>query len=72
MQGQQFTGRVQSATLVTTGCSWFLMRFSYLGERNLPPKRYVWKATGEEILAKIKRARERLNEIIKRTWWTLH
>lgn len=41
--------------------------FSYLGDRNLAPKRYVWKATGEEILAKIKRARERLNEIIKRT-----
>jgi len=41
--------------------------FSYLGERNLAPKRYVWKATGEEILAKIKRARERLNEIIKGT-----
>jgi hypothetical protein len=31
--------------------------FSYLGERNLAPKRSVWKATGEEILAKIKRAR---------------
>lgn len=41
--------------------------FSYLGDRNLAPKRYVWKATGEEILAKIKRARERLNEIIKGT-----
>jgi hypothetical protein len=39
--------------------------FSYLGERNLAPKR--WKATGEEILAKIKRARECLNEIIERT-----
>src|SRR6266850_2497988 len=41
--------------------------FGYLDERNLAPKRYVWKAKGEEILAKIKRARERLNEIIKRT-----
>jgi transposase len=41
--------------------------FSYLDERNLSPKRYVWKAKGEEILAKIKRARERLNAIIKRT-----
>jgi transposase len=41
--------------------------FSYLGDRNLAPKRYVWKATGEEILAKIKRARERMNEIIQRT-----
>ena len=41
--------------------------FGYLAERNLAPKRYVWKAKGEEILSKIKRARERLNEIIKRT-----
>lgn len=41
--------------------------FGYLDERNLAPRRYVWKAKGEEILAKIKRARERLNEIIKRT-----
>jgi hypothetical protein len=39
----------------------------YLSERNLAPKRYVWKAKGEEILAKIKLARERLNEIIKGT-----
>ncbi len=30
----------------------------YLVERNLSPKRYVWKAKGEEILAKIQRARE--------------
>lgn len=29
----------------------------YLRERNLRPKRYVWKAAGEEILAKIQRAR---------------
>jgi transposase len=41
--------------------------FGYLAERNLAPKRYVWKAKGEEILAKIKRARERLNNIIQRT-----
>lgn len=41
--------------------------FGYLDERNLTPKRYVWKANGQEILAKIKRARESLNEIIKRT-----
>jgi transposase len=39
----------------------------YLSERNLAPKRYVWKAKGEEILAKIKLARERLNEIIEGT-----
>jgi transposase len=29
----------------------------YLAERNLAPKRYVWKKKGEEILAKIARAR---------------
>ena len=32
----------------------------YLIERNLTPKRYVWKAKGAEILAKIQRARETL------------
>jgi hypothetical protein len=32
----------------------------YLAERNLNPKRYVWKAKGEEILAKIQRAKEAL------------
>jgi len=30
---------------------------AYLTERNLAPKRYVWKKKGEEILAKISRAR---------------
>ena len=34
----------------------------YLAERNLNPKRYVWKAKGEEILAKIQRAREAQNK----------
>jgi transposase len=29
----------------------------YLAQRNLAPKRYVWKKKGEEILAKIQRAR---------------
>lgn len=29
----------------------------YLAERNLAPKRYVWKAEGAEILKKIERAR---------------
>jgi len=33
----------------------------------LEPKRYVWKAKGEQILEKIKQARERLNAIMKRT-----
>jgi hypothetical protein len=28
----------------------------YLAHHNLHPKRYVWKAKGEEILAKIERA----------------
>lgn len=32
----------------------------YLEERNLNPKPYVWKKKGEEILAKIQRAREAL------------
>jgi len=41
--------------------------FAYLAERNLTPKRYVWRAKGEEILAKIRHARERLNGIIKGT-----
>ncbi len=33
---------------------------TYLAERNLAPKRYVWKKKGEEILAKISRARAAL------------
>ncbi len=35
----------------------------YLGERNLNPKPYVWKKKGEEILAKIQRARQALAKI---------
>ncbi|MGC9452997.1 MAG: hypothetical protein ACP5I4_16295 [Oceanipulchritudo sp.] len=35
---------------------------AYIAERDLNPKRYVWKAEGAEILAKIKRARDKLNE----------
>jgi len=35
----------------------------YLEERNLHPKPYVWKKKGEEILAKIQRAREALNKV---------
>lgn len=31
---------------------------TYLAERNQNPKRYVWKASGEEILRKIQRARD--------------
>ena len=31
---------------------------AYLADRNQNPKRYVWKAKGEEILRKIQRARE--------------
>ena len=37
---------------------------AYLEERNLHPKPYVWKKKGEEILAKIQRAREALNKTI--------
>jgi transposase len=33
---------------------------AYLAHRNQNPKRYVWKADGEEILRKIQRAREAL------------
>jgi len=33
---------------------------AYLAERNLAPKRYVWRKKGEEILAKISKAREAL------------
>jgi len=33
---------------------------TYLGERNLHPKPYRWSAKGEEILAKIQRARQAL------------
>ena len=36
----------------------------YMTQRNLNPKRYVWKAKGEEILAKIQRARAVLNQTI--------
>jgi len=37
---------------------------AYIAERDLNPKRYVWKAEGAEILAKIKRAREKLGGVI--------
>jgi hypothetical protein len=33
---------------------------SYLAERNQNPKKYVWRASGLEILEKIKRARAAL------------
>lgn len=33
---------------------------AFLAERNQNPKRYVWKASGEEILRKIQRARDAL------------
>ena len=32
----------------------------YIGEHNLEPKRYVWKAEGKPILEKVRRAREQL------------
>jgi transposase len=37
--------------------------FDYLTERNLNPKRYVWKAEGEKILAKIAKARQNLAHV---------
>ena len=36
----------------------------YLAARNENPKRYVWRATGEEILRKIGRAKEALAKVI--------
>lgn len=33
---------------------------TYIAEHNLDPKRYTWKADGQEILAKIERARQKL------------
>lgn len=35
---------------------------AFLAERNQNPKRYVWKAEGEEILRKIQRTREALTQ----------
>ncbi len=35
---------------------------TYIAEHNLAPRRYVWRADGQEILAKIQRARARLQE----------
>lgn len=40
---------------------------AYLEERNTSPTRYVWRAKGAEILAKIERARQKQGEIVKRT-----
>ncbi len=36
---------------------------SYLSERNKNPKPYRWKASGQEILEKIHRARQALAEV---------
>ncbi len=35
---------------------------TYLAQRNLAPKRYVWRKKGEEILAKIQRARAAMEQ----------
>jgi transposase len=37
---------------------------TYLAQRNLAPKPYRWKAKGEEILAKIQRARQKLESAV--------
>jgi hypothetical protein len=36
----------------------------YLADRNEHPKRYVWRAKGEEILKKIARAKDTLAKVI--------
>ena len=36
---------------------------NYLADRNRNPKRYIWKAKGEDILRKIHAAREKLQAI---------
>ena len=36
---------------------------TYIAEHNLDPKRYIWKAEGQKILAKIQRAREKLDTV---------
>ena len=36
---------------------------TYLAQRDLDPKRYVWKAEGQEILRKIQRAKEALAKV---------
>jgi transposase len=41
--------------------------FGYLQARNLCPKRYMWRAEGRQVLAKIHRAREALAKIKQRT-----
>jgi len=49
--------------------------WSYLAEHNLHPQRYEWKASGQSILEKIRRARETLaqqSNISKDTNATLH
>ena len=35
---------------------------TYLAQRDLDPKRYVWKAEGQEILRKIQRAKDALTK----------
>ena len=37
----------------------------YLADRNANPKRYVWRAKGEDILRKIAKAKEALQAQIK-------
>lgn len=37
---------------------------TYIAERDVNPKRYVWRAEGAKILEKIKRAREKLEKTI--------
>jgi transposase len=41
---------------------------TYLARRNLAPKRYVWKKKGEEILAKIRKAKAIMEKRVLRTF----
>ena len=52
-----FTSVAELATAIT----------DYLVARNLAPKRYVWKKQGEEILAKIRRARAALEKQMEKS-----
>jgi hypothetical protein len=49
--------------------------WAYLDERNLKPQRYQWRAEGQTILEKIRRAREalaRTSHVAKDNSETLH
>lgn len=46
---------------------------AYLADRNASPKRYLWRAQGEEILKKIARAKETLEaQLQQANYGTIH